>query len=131
MNLPRPVLHAIHVCYLLAKADERLSSDEIARRLKFPMPQTRKVCLALRRAGILNSKAGPGGGYFFSAEPEEVTLLMIAEVFGGVASKHTLKTMSIGGELEPAIRHIASIANKEISGRLSRATFRYLVRHLA
>ncbi len=55
-----------------------VQTHDIARRQGLPEPYLNQILSALRRAGIVVSKRGPGGGHLLSRPPEEIYL---SEVF--------------------------------------------------
>lgn len=70
--------------YLVDKKDEGpvLISD-IATEKKIPIKFLENILLELKKAEILDSKKGKGGGYFFKASPAEVTLATIIRLVNG------------------------------------------------
>lgn len=70
--------------YLVDKKDEGpvLISD-IANEKKIPLKFLENILLELKKAEILDSKKGKGGGYFFSANPAEVSLATIIRLVNG------------------------------------------------
>ncbi len=55
-----------------------VQTHDIARRQGLPEPYLNQILSILRRAGLVVSKRGPGGGHFLSRPPEEIYL---ADVF--------------------------------------------------
>lgn len=56
---------------------------EIARRRDVPAQFLEQLFASLRRAGILASRRGIGGGYVFARDPREVTALEVVELLDG------------------------------------------------
>lgn len=56
---------------------------ELARRERLPLKFLESILLTLRRAGILTSKKGRGGGYALARPPEEVTLGEVIRLLDG------------------------------------------------
>lgn len=56
---------------------------EIAKKKKIPLKFLENILLELRKAGILESKKGKGGGYFFKVEPKEISLAQIMRLIEG------------------------------------------------
>ncbi len=56
---------------------------EIAKKKKIPLKFLENILLELRKAGILESKKGKGGGYFFKIEPKEISLAQIMRLIEG------------------------------------------------
>lgn len=46
-----------------------------------------KIMLTLRNAGIVDATRGLGGGYRLSKQPEEITLMEVAELFDGIHAR--------------------------------------------
>lgn len=57
--------------------------SEIARAKKIPVKFLENILLQLRKADILDSKKGKGGGYFFKADPAKVKLSTILRLING------------------------------------------------
>ena len=56
---------------------------EIAKKKKIPLKFLENILLELRKAGILESKKGKGGGYFFKIEPKDISLAQIMRLIEG------------------------------------------------
>ena len=56
---------------------------EIAKKKKIPLKFLENILLELRKAGILESKKGKGGGYFFNTEPKEISLAQVMRLIEG------------------------------------------------
>ncbi len=56
---------------------------EIAKKKKIPLKFLENILLELRKAGILESKKGKGGGYFFKIEPKDVSLAKVMRLIEG------------------------------------------------
>jgi Rrf2 family protein len=66
---------AVHVLTLLAyDPDAAQSSEEIAGSVGASPVHVRRVLGPLRRAGLIASRTGPGGGSRLASAPEQVTL---------------------------------------------------------
>lgn len=70
--------------YLAARRQEGpvLISD-IAKEKKIPVKFLENILLELKREGILDSKKGKGGGYFFRQDPSQVKLANIIRLVNG------------------------------------------------
>ena len=60
--------------------------SEISKKKKISLKFLENILLQLRKAGILNSKKGKGGGYTFNLRPEEITIAMILRIVEGPIS---------------------------------------------
>ncbi len=56
---------------------------EISRKKKIPLKFLENILLELKREGILDSKKGKGGGYFFREKPNKIILARIMRVLDG------------------------------------------------
>src|SRR6266508_2094566 len=61
--------------------DRPTSVKEIAERTSLPQPYLEQILLAVKGAGLVQSKRGVGGGYVLACPPEEITL---AEILAAV-----------------------------------------------
>lgn len=86
----------------LAQAEgQALSSSEIAQRQRVPEPFLNQILRKLRRAGLVRSKRGPGGGYLLNRQPEEITLAqVITALEGPIALTRCLEPIPLRGGLE-------------------------------
>lgn len=56
---------------------------EISRRKKIPRKFLENILLELRKAGILDSKKGKGGGYFLKQPPSKVKMATVIRLVNG------------------------------------------------
>jgi len=56
---------------------------EIARKKKIPLKFLENILLELKNAGILESKKGKGGGYYFKESPKKVKLSAVMRLLDG------------------------------------------------
>ena len=56
---------------------------EISKKKKIPLKFLENILLELRKAGMLESKKGKGGGYFFNQRPTDVRLAKIMRLIEG------------------------------------------------
>jgi len=56
---------------------------EIARKKKIPLKFLENILLELKKAGILESKKGKGGGYYFAVNPAEVPMAKVMRLLDG------------------------------------------------
>lgn len=70
--------------YLVDKKDQGpVLISEISEIKKIPLKFLENILLQLKNAEILESKKGKGGGYFFKAAPETVSLAKIIRLVNG------------------------------------------------
>jgi Rrf2 family protein len=59
---------------------------EISKKKKIPLKFLENILLELKKAGILESKKGKGGGYYFGKDPADVTLATVMRLIDGPIS---------------------------------------------
>jgi Rrf2 family protein len=70
--------------YMVEKhSDDPILIAEIARQKNIPIKFLENILLSLRKAGILESKKGKHGGYFFAQAPEKIKLSSIFRIIEG------------------------------------------------
>ena len=57
--------------------------SEISRKKPIPLKFLENILLELKRAGILDSKKGKGGGYFIKADPAKTTVAAVIRIVDG------------------------------------------------
>lgn len=60
--------------------------SEIARKKKIPLKFLENILLELKKANILDSKKGKGGGYFLKQSPEKIKVATIIRLVNGPIS---------------------------------------------
>ncbi|QDV35041.1 RrF2 family transcriptional regulator [Tautonia plasticadhaerens] len=65
------------VAHLADRSPEARTTGQIARATKVPAPYLSKVLQGLKRAGIVRSQRGVGGGIALVKRPEELTVLEV------------------------------------------------------
>ena len=79
---------ALHTMGLLAsRPGDRVSTRELAARLKVSEAHLAKVMQRLGRAGLVRSQRGPKGGFSLQRNPDEITLLEVYEATEGTLRK--------------------------------------------
>jgi Rrf2 family protein len=69
---------AVHsLVYLAYLPDHMASSDAIAKNVCTNAARIRKIMSCLRKAGLVTTKEGLGGGYILNASPEDVSLSQV------------------------------------------------------
>ena len=73
--------------YLTAKyKDGPVFISEIAKKKRIPLKFLENILLELKKADILDSKKGKGGGYFLKKSPEKVKVATIIRLVNGPIS---------------------------------------------
>ena len=70
--------------YLAARYGEGpVLIEEISKEKNIPIKFLENILLELKRAGILGSKKGKGGGYFLALSPENTTVATVLRIMDG------------------------------------------------
>jgi Rrf2 family transcriptional regulator, iron-sulfur cluster assembly transcription factor len=86
------------MCDLATEGQDRpVSLAEIAGRMGISVSYLEQLFARLRKAGLVRSVRGPGGGYFLTGAPAE---LRVAEVVGAVDGDGVGATESRGGAVK-------------------------------
>ena len=73
--------------YMAEKKDNQpVLIAEISKKKRIPLKFLENILLELKRAGILESKKGKGGGYFFKLSPKDIALAKIVRLIDGPIS---------------------------------------------
>lgn len=70
---------AVHALVFLNHMQKTVSSEALAANVCTNPARIRKVMSKLKRAGMLKTKEGAEGGYYFCGEAEKVSLLMVLD----------------------------------------------------
>jgi Rrf2 family protein len=57
--------------------------SEIARKKRIPLKFLENILLELKKAGVLDSKKGKGGGYFINVDPKKVSVASVIRIVDG------------------------------------------------
>ena len=82
----------------LAGGDGRVSLAEIARRQDISLPYLEQLFVKLRRAGLVQSVRGPGGGYRLARSPDAIRVSDILE-----AVEETVSALETGAGASGAV----------------------------
>ncbi len=76
--------YAIHALVYMGKdPEEKFLIKDVSVACRIPKKFLEAILLDLKRAGILGSKQGKGGGYFMRRVPREVNLAEVVRLFDG------------------------------------------------
>ena len=82
--LSKKCKYAIHALVHMAKdPKEKYLIKDISAECNIPKKFLEAILLDLKRAGVLGSKQGKGGGYFLRREPTDVNLAEVVRLFDG------------------------------------------------
>lgn len=85
LMLSKKTKYAFHALTYLGKQENKtpVLISEVAKQTAVPKKFLESILLDLRKAGILNSKMGKGGGYYLLKEAEDVLLADVIRMFNG------------------------------------------------
>lgn len=83
--LSKKTQYAFQALSYLAKQSDNspVLISEISKKKKIPLKFLENILLLLRKDGILESKKGKGGGYFFKLKPKQITLARVIRLLDG------------------------------------------------
>jgi Rrf2 family protein len=82
--LSKKCKYAIHALVHMARSpEEKFLIKDISDSCNIPKKFLEAILLDLKRAGVLGSKQGKGGGYFLRRETTEVNLAEVVRLFDG------------------------------------------------
>lgn len=83
--LSKKTKYAFHALTYLGKQEPKIPVliSEVALHTKVPKKFLESILLDLKKAGILTSKMGKGGGYYLLKNPQDVELAEIIRMFNG------------------------------------------------
>lgn len=109
MIISQSAEYALRAAVLLARAgDQSMNTPQLAEASKIPSQYLAKVLQNLRRAGIVTSQRGIGGGFALTRPPRQITILEVVNAIDPVERIHTcpLKLESHGTNLCPLHRKL-------------------------
>ncbi len=128
MKLSRKCDYALRAIVEIAQAGEGEYTNiaHIAEKCSLPAPYLEQVLLQLKKAGVLSSKTGPGGGYRLRQPASEVTLLEIIRIVDGPVAPVRCVSMTAyercSCEEDCSLRPIMSEVRDAIAGILDGLT---------
>src|ERR1041384_2541833 len=70
--------------YMAEKKDNQpVLIAEISKKKKIPLKFLENILLELKKSGVLDSKKGKGGGYFFKVAPKDISMARIMRLIDG------------------------------------------------
>lgn len=83
--LSKKTQYAFKALMYMAKLEKEgpILIAEISRKKKIPLKFLENILLELKNAGVLDSKKGKGGGYFFKEPPAKIPLSKVLRLLDG------------------------------------------------
>ena len=78
--------------------DRPVQIQEIGERQNIPTKFLEQILLALKRQGWVQSRKGPGGGYFLAVTPDQITLGAVVRALDGPLAP--ISCVSVSGYME-------------------------------
>jgi Rrf2 family protein len=123
----------LHVLLHMARHDRPFTSEQIARMLGTNAAVVRRTLAGLRRAGMVRSEKGHGGGWTLSRDLEHITLLDVHRALGSPrvfamgndsANPECAVEAAVNGALDDALRRAEAL----LVARLGEVTLAELAR---
>ncbi len=122
LTLSRKGDYVLRAAVFLASAEaaERRTLQDISRAMSIPRSYTAHILGLLVRAGLVEARAGRGGGYRLAASPEDVSMLEVIEIGEGglVQRRCPLRGVPCHWGEQCAIHPTMSMAGDAIRGIL-------------
>jgi DNA-binding IscR family transcriptional regulator len=84
---------------------------ELARRRQIPVQFLEQLFATLRRAGVLRSQRGVGGGYSFARPAGEITVLEIVELLDGPVGQGARGVFADAAQAAREVLEVATVAD--------------------
>jgi Rrf2 family protein len=129
VRITRQVRYAIYGVFDLAYNGQRspVRVQEIGQRQGVPTRYLEQIFQRLRRAGLVESKRGPGGGYVLARTPSEIS---IADVLGALEGA-VLEPAEIPSSSELRPEFVWTLLGRRVTEVLSSTTLGDLCREAA
>ena len=119
--------YAIRALYDLAfhRRGQAAQAREIARRQQIPLRFLEQILQDLRRAGLVEARRGPRGGYMLARPPAEVSLADVLRAVGGAIEDSFDGGGAAGADDVPAL--VWADVSARVADVLERATLQDFV----
>jgi Rrf2 family protein len=84
---------------------------ELARRRNIPVQFLEQLFASLRRAGILRSQRGVGGGYSFARPPADISVLEVVELLDGQVGQGAAGVFADAAEAARSVLASSTVAD--------------------
>ncbi|MHB8791602.1 MAG: RrF2 family transcriptional regulator [Desulfobulbaceae bacterium] len=132
MRLTRAAEYAIRCIVYLSQQGRGVlaSKNDIAERAEIPPHFLAKIAQDLARAGLIDIRQGPKGGFVLLKEPREITLLEVVETMIGeiYLNDCVAKPSSCNALRACGVHQVWISARNQLRETLRKATFDQLIR---
>jgi len=94
-------------------------AKDIARRESIPLRYLEQIFQDLKRAGLVESKRGPRGGYFLKLEPADITLGDVVRALQGPIEEMFVIDADDGRDGPPSSRQVTGALWKELADHVT------------
>jgi len=126
---------ALHILAMLACSGGTVDSRTVAASVNTNPVVIRRLLLALRRAGLVETSAGKRGGARLKKKPADVTLLDIYNAIElrpaiAINERHPFKKCRVSCCMQPIMEKISEGAEEAMRSHLRRTTLREVMRRI-
>ena len=98
--------------YMADKKDnEPILIAEISKKKRIPLKFLENILLELKKAGILESKKGKGGGYYFNKHPSTTTVASVIRIVDGPIAMLPCVSLNFYSKCEYCDEHNCGLHN--------------------
>ncbi len=131
LRLSKSTDYGIRILAHLARDEQGVTHNarEVAEDIHLPVPMVSKVMKSLARAGVLESRRGPGGGFSLSHRPDD---LSVADMIAALEGPLALTECQIGPSLcrhegMCSVQEPWSVINRSVRNTLATITLSDLI----
>lgn len=130
MQISKKADYALRAMAILAALppDRTMQAQELAEVGKVPIKFLEQILLTLKRAGLLFSKRGVGGGYRLNRESRRISVAEVIEAVDGELVRLLDPSAYPDFTGSSGIRHCLAEAEKAINRRFAETTIEDLIR---
>lgn len=128
MRISKKAEYALRALLVFARSPRTYQVQELSAKENIPVKFLEQILVALKKAGLLNSKRGTGGGYVLRVDPEVVTVGAVVEIIDGplapvaCAAQKPAELCSCPDPRACALRLLMIQVREEIAGVLGSKT---------
>ena len=115
--LSKKTKYGIKALTFLARCEESnpVQISEISKKENISHKFLESILLTLKKAGLLGSKKGKGGGYYLRKHPTEIKMTEVIRVLEGPIARSTVRRVRFGGFGE--IKRAVNLSSEGSEGR--------------
>ncbi len=118
----------LELCY--HRDDEAVPLTDIAARRGIPLKYLEQIMLVIKKAGLIESRRGLGGGFSLKKKPEEMTLGSVIRTVEGNGSLRSAEKHETNFAADQAIEEIWQQVTQAVSDIIDRVTFADIMRRI-